>query len=542
MDWITINKTEGRGSAEVKVTAPTYRELVDRMTRLKISTLSKTAYVSITQEKITPIFELSKNHLIFSNDILEENINITSNIEWTATVSNDWITLSSYNGDGNSILTISLNENDTTKRTGSVEFYNNGILLGSITITYNLFYVEPTEIDMTDNLTATINVTSNMEWSVEYNSDWFSVSPINGNGDGSITVTANAFNDVNREAIISFIIDGEIKDRVRIYQSSIPENCFYIEPYNEGESVLLKIKKRYDNTNYDNDDSIEWFNNVEWKTLPSTSSLRITRRCYIRNYNRSYKTTLYLEGLCNIGGNIETLLGEINSDKNNLYDYSLFIYSDIVDASNLLLPATTLTSDCYNSMFSHNTYLITPPQLPATTLANNCYYEMFEGCTSLTTPPELPATIIAPQSYFAMFRDCPSLTTAPALPATELGYFCYSCMFENCTNLTTAPELPATTLANGCYEEMFNGCISLVNAPILPATNLTERCYDGMLQNCKKINNITMLATNIGNYSLRNWVDGVSPTGIFYKNPNMNDLPTGINGIPEGWEVRDYEG
>ena len=93
MDWITINKTEGRGSAEVKVTAPTYRELVDRMTRLKISTLSKTAYVNITQEKFTPIFELSKTKLIFINDIFEENINITSNIEWTATESNDWITL-----------------------------------------------------------------------------------------------------------------------------------------------------------------------------------------------------------------------------------------------------------------------------------------------------------------------------------------------------------------------------------------------------------------------------------------------------------------
>ena len=79
--------------------------------------------------------------------------------------------------------------------------------------------------------------------------------------------------------------------------------------------------------------------------------------------------------------------------------------------------------------------------LPATTLANNCYQYMFGSCTSMITAPELPATTLAQQ--------------------------CYSRMFYNCTSLTTAPELPATTLVNSCYQYMFYGCTSLNYIKIL---------------------------------------------------------------------------
>lgn len=119
--------------------------------------------------------------------------------------------------------------------------------------------------------------------------------------------------------------------------------------------------------------------------------------------------------------------------------------------------------------------------LPATTLADGCYASMFRGCRTLTTAPELPATTLAYGCYRDMFNDCTSLTTAPELPATELAEYCYRDMFSNCTSLTTAPELPAITLANYCYSYMFYGCTSLTTAPKLPAITLAKGCYSGML-------------------------------------------------------------
>ena len=174
------------------------------------------------------------------------------------------------------------------------------------------------------------------------------------------------------------------------------------------------------------------------------------------------------------------------------------------------LPATTLTAYCYYNMFRDCTGLTTLPEnmLPATTLVTQCYREMFYGCTGLTTLPEnmLPATTLATQCYNSMFMDCTGLTSAPALPATTLAEQCYYSMFRGCTGLTTLPEnmLPATTLVTQCYFSMFMDCTGLTSAPALPATTLTERCYYGMFYGCTGLTSAPALpATTLAPYCYR---------------------------------------
>jgi len=151
--------------------------------------------------------------------------------------------------------------------------------------------------------------------------------------------------------------------------------------------------------------------------------------------------------------------------------------------------------------------------LPATTLQTGCYQSMFKGCYNLTSIPE------------------------NLLPATTLAESCYNEMFSGCNSLTTAPTLPATTLAQSCYQNMFRDCTSLTTALILPAPKLEYACYSSMLRGCSNLNNITMLATNISAIDcLYNWVNGVSATGTFTKDANTT-IPTGTSGIPEGWTV-----
>ena len=206
------------------------------------------------------------------------------------------------------------------------------------------------------------------------------------------------------------------------------------------------------------------------------------------------------------------------------------------------LPATTLAEDCYKFMFSFCTNLTNAPELPATTLAEGCYKSMFWGCTNLTNAPKLPATTLASDCYGGMFLLCTNLTNAPELPATTLAEGCYQSMFERCTNLTNLPQLPATTLANWCYGGMFNGCTKLTKAPELPATTLAEGCYTMMFNGCNSLSSITMLATNISAENcLNSWLEGVNASGTFTKSASMTSLPKGANGIPNGWEVKDYK-
>ena len=264
-----------------------------------------------------------------------------------------------------------------------------------------------------------------------------------------------------------------------------------------------------------------------WTTVTPNASptyfitLNAGEKVYIKGSNKYYSTSygyFTSTGKFNVSGNIMSLLYEddfknkTTFPNSNTFENLFYNANKLISAEHLVLPATTLASNCYRSMFDGCTSLTTAPELPATTLADLCYFQMFKDCTSLTTAPELPATTLADSCYYQMFQGCSSLTTAPTiLPATTLIVYCYAAMFEYCSSLTKAPELPATTLASSCYAYMFNGCTSL--------------------------NYIKMLATDVSASScLEWWVNNVAPSGTFVKDASTT-LPTGDSGIPNGWTV-----
>ena len=203
-------------------------------------------------------------------------------------------------------------------------------------------------------------------------------------------------------------------------------------------------------------------------------------------------------------GNIMSLLYLDDFEEQTSLSGFNYVFKDLFNsctgltsAENLILPATALTNDCYEYMFSYCTNLTTTPQLPATTLAERCYYGMFYGCTSLTTTPSgLPATTLASYCYENMFNGCTRLAavTSYMLPATNLSeaYRCYAGMFAGCTSLTTTPQLPATNLsgANECYLGMFYGCTSLTTVNRLPASTLANYCYDNMFYGCTALTTV----------------------------------------------------
>lgn len=204
------------------------------------------------------------------------------------------------------------------------------------------------------------------------------------------------------------------------------------------------------------------------------------------------------------------VFGNINS----VFDYDTFTdnsykclrffenFTKLIDAENLILPATTLVESAYKCMFNGCTGLVTPPELPATTVSIDCYSQMFKGCASLTTAPALPAMTMAQGCYYEMFGNCTSLVTPPALPATTLAEGCYFEMFANCQSLATAPALPAMSIPTDAYEYMFQNCISITTAPELLSTDLSDHCYKGMFWHCTSLVNVqeTLPATQLRAY------------------------------------------
>ena len=241
---------------------------------------------------------------------------------------------------------------------------------------------------------------------------------------------------------------------------------------------------------------------TNWTTVtPSTSgatitTLNINDEIYIKgNYSGNSSTYCYFTATknFNVSGNIMSLSNGDNftnaTSVNNYQFNNLFYYAGYMkDASNLMLPATTLGDYCYHGMFYYCMGLVTPPNtLPATTLAMYCYQSMFYGCSSLTSTPTLPATTLSYRCYYRMFYGCTSLTSTPTLSATTIDEGCYMEMFATCTSLTSTSTLPATTMEQECYSNMFSGCTSLTTAPALPATTLAKRCYDYMFSGCTSL-------------------------------------------------------
>jgi hypothetical protein len=337
--------------------------------------------------------------------------------------------------------------------------------------------------------------------------------------------------------------------------------------------ALENLTVKFDNTyEYSKD-------NVTWTSGTSSTSIymNVGERVYFRasgltaNSSNGIGSFTISTGKCNVGGNIMSMVYGADFDGKTeitqAYQFYKLFYqaTKIVDASNLMLPATTLANRCYSYMFRDCTSLVNAPALPATTLADYCYEYMFRDCTSLVNAPALPATTLADYCYKGMFYGCTSLVNAPALPATTLADSCYSYMFRDCTSLVNAPALPATTLASGCYSYMFYGCTSLVNAPALPATTLANICYKYMFRDCTSLAKAPeLLATTLelecyyymfsGCTNLSyikamfttapasdytgNWVSGVSASGTFVKNSAATWENTfGVNAIPSGWTV-----
>ena len=289
-----------------------------------------------------------------------------------------------------------------------------------------------------------------------------------------------------------------------------------------------------------------------WVTYPSNYTIvlanvgdKVSFRCntssiyYGAYYSGQSNKTFTVTRNCFVYGNILSLVDyntylSQNATFKNLFNGCTSIYNHPTNP--LLLPATYLTAQCYDYMFTNCSNLTTAPALPAETLAYECYHCMFYGCTSLTTAPALPATTLAQSCYNYMFNNCTNLTNVPlSLPATTLAPSCYSYMFRNCTSLTSAPALPATTLAQYCYSGMFSGCTSLITPPALPATTLTNDCYREMFQGCSNLNSVTCLATDISATNCtNNWLNGVAASGTFTAVAGTN-WSSGANGIPSGF-------
>ena len=414
-----------------------------------------------------------------------------------ATQLNDWLTVDKISGTGNAEITLTASSyEELVDRATSLKIQGisaNAILNVRQTALVPSATLDSYKITTYGGGTYTNGITSNVPWTAVVNGDWITIDKTQGeSGYTTLSITLDAPTEARNGSIV-FNAEGVVLT-LQIYQTYNLDNSYFWVKFEQPNGVVSGLTNDYTRMYHS-------FDGSTWETTPKTLSMGNNTLVYFRNDSKQISTDnkqliINFDSNARVGGDISSITNRTKFCCRELFYNNKYL----TDASELILPWTTLATGCYQFMFYGCTSLTTAPVLPATTLAERCYEQMFYGCTSLVNAPELPVTTLANFCYIGMFYDCTSLTTAPELPATTLAYYCYYRMFEGCTSLKTAPELPATTLDDSCYEQMFYDCTSLTTAPVLPATTLAHRCYCLMFYGCTSLTTapelpVTTLAT-----------------------------------------------
>ena len=106
---------------------------------------------------------------------------------------------------------------------------------------------------------------------------------------------------------------------------------------------------------------------------------------------------------------------------------------------------------------------------------------MFERCNNLEMPPVLPAISLTENCYSYMFGESEYLERVTRLPATTLAVWCYGYMFQF-TKITHSPDLYADQLQENCYRGMFYGCGNLKYIKCRAANNVSTTCLQDWVQ------------------------------------------------------------
>lgn len=250
---------------------------------------------------------------------------------------------------------------------------------------------------------------------------WLHFSQVSGNGDTTITVTADT-NNGDYRSYQSTVSGQELTKTVSVTQSCLPESTpLSFKILNSG---VIKWRK---GNNQDPSKTIQYqLNDGEWTTIRSSSitgtqiNVQLGDTLRFRGNEKTYDgawfdSTVEFE----VYGNIMSLISSTNYP--NVFDfvgedsYSTFdgLFSNcqnITDAGDLVLPATGLSYRNYVVMFAGCSKMKTAPKiLPAPILVQNCYDQMFNGCSSLETAPILPAESLVANCYSMMFFNCSKL-------------------------------------------------------------------------------------------------------------------------------------
>lgn len=137
-----------------------------------------------------------QNTLEFNNQGGSYTINVSSEVAWKAASPQSWIDITPSDGKaGTTAITISVTPNPTEQdRKGNVDISIGGNVVSTISVNQKGNFIELSATSITiaapASSSAQFEVSSNTDWSVISKPSWITVTPENGTGSKTVTITA----------------------------------------------------------------------------------------------------------------------------------------------------------------------------------------------------------------------------------------------------------------------------------------------------------------------------------------------------------------
>lgn len=218
-DWIFISPSSGEaGSKTISIKVMENTTNQPRSAVITISDKEGKAKLSfvIVQEAMARKLALNPESMTFSAQGGEENLNVSSNTDWTVSKDVDWITLDSDKGNGDLSLKVIVNENQgQTARTGVITVTTaDGKANGTVSVQQDgagvVFSIDTQEVNASaTGEDFTVKVTYNIGYKITSQPDWVKQTnkTTTGNTDTFTFKTEANTSSSAREGVIVFCND-----------------------------------------------------------------------------------------------------------------------------------------------------------------------------------------------------------------------------------------------------------------------------------------------------------------------------------------------
>ena len=226
--WLSVSPTSGNaGKTEVTISVPKNASANSRNGSVYFNiTSNNNIEVPVMQEGVT--LNVSPSNVTFTSFGGSQSLTIASNDTWTVTAKPEWVSIDKTSGEGNATIKMSTTENNTTsERNGEIIIVtDDGVISKTINVKQEAKTVDYGDANLDFNYSSgsqSISFTTDGNWSLTKDAEWFSVDKTSGSGNATLNITISENNTTaKRDGVVSLLIAG------KPFTITIHQDCKYV--------------------------------------------------------------------------------------------------------------------------------------------------------------------------------------------------------------------------------------------------------------------------------------------------------------------------